>query len=412
MDSTTLNLYFTDKDAFRAELNMAIKKCKYNNEISDLINNLTHSLYELHFKHGVKGHVYCLYNEVYEHYGSNVYKLGKSQDVNQRLKSYTTSYIEPSVIEHESVELANYVLAENILFSILGKYRVKPNREFFDCHLDKIKHTISKIEKMFSGGTDIHFVGKILIDIRRELEQMINVNMITTYNKKSNYAYKNDICSKIKFYKLITSDDISESEYNKLSKCPETTDDAHRCEKYYYKQVLSVDEIKKEHFRKLHVFNNMNVLFNGGQFFEIESYDTYYNDYIMSVDNRQKQLKVVKHIIGYFNVDLKCLPPNKFTTKDVNKYHAFLISKDSFLEYIEKMDYIFKNRQILINCFKINTKQLNNYNNKKNIKKFLGIVNSILKHYGLTIALKKNNYRSKDDNKVKTTYSYYFTYIK
>ena len=43
----------------------------------------------------IDGYIYIVYNEVYQHYGINVFKIGKSKDVIARLNGYTTSYIKP-----------------------------------------------------------------------------------------------------------------------------------------------------------------------------------------------------------------------------------------------------------------------------------------------------------------------------
>ena len=42
------------------------------------------------------GYLYCLYNPAFKSFGENVYKLGRSGNLDNRLASYTTYYVEPS----------------------------------------------------------------------------------------------------------------------------------------------------------------------------------------------------------------------------------------------------------------------------------------------------------------------------
>ena len=48
------------------------------------------------------GYLYILWNPVYESYGPNVYKLGKTQNLNKRKSGYTTPYIEGSIYKYTS----------------------------------------------------------------------------------------------------------------------------------------------------------------------------------------------------------------------------------------------------------------------------------------------------------------------
>ena len=95
------------------------------------------------------GHIYCLYNESFNHHGTNIYKLGKAKNVKKRLAGYTTSYIKPSTIKLKTKKIHNYSLAEQYVFMKLNEYRVSQNREFFNCSLDLIKKVFCDAEKIF-----------------------------------------------------------------------------------------------------------------------------------------------------------------------------------------------------------------------------------------------------------------------
>jgi len=99
-----------------------------------------------------KGYLYCLYNEMFNFYGKNVYKLGETNNIKKRLNSYTTNYIKKSEIILLSKELPDKKLAEKILFSLLNNHRICKKREFFDCELEKIKEAINKVENIFDDN--------------------------------------------------------------------------------------------------------------------------------------------------------------------------------------------------------------------------------------------------------------------
>ena len=58
------------------------------------------------------GYIYILYNEMYKYYGDNVFKVGKSKDVIQRMSGYTTSYIKAVEIKFISGSCLDYSIAE------------------------------------------------------------------------------------------------------------------------------------------------------------------------------------------------------------------------------------------------------------------------------------------------------------
>ena len=93
------------------------------------------------------GHLYILYNPMYQFYGKNVYKLGKAINCQKRCHQYTTSYIEPPELKHCSERVPCYGLAERLLFQKLRKYRISSKREFFRCEIEIIVNHMNDVTK-------------------------------------------------------------------------------------------------------------------------------------------------------------------------------------------------------------------------------------------------------------------------
>jgi hypothetical protein len=94
------------------------------------------------------GFLYILYNELYKSYGPNVYKVGRSVNLKNRMNSYTTPFIDPSKYLYVSRKFDDSVKAERVLFYLLKVYRIRDQREFFDLALDSIITTIKRLENL------------------------------------------------------------------------------------------------------------------------------------------------------------------------------------------------------------------------------------------------------------------------
>lgn len=103
----------------------------------------------------VSGYLYVLYNEVFEkyatEYSSEVYKLGRTNNCETRIKHYTTSYVKASSFLYTSKKFDNCIQAERILFYLLRYYRIRDKREFFTIDLDTATRTIKQIESYTSS---------------------------------------------------------------------------------------------------------------------------------------------------------------------------------------------------------------------------------------------------------------------
>lgn len=82
---------------------------------------------------------------MYNFYGANCHKIGKSINTVNILLSFMTGYIQKSEIKL----LRNRHLAEIIMFKMLAQYRVVSNSEFVICDINFIKLTLMHVENLF-----------------------------------------------------------------------------------------------------------------------------------------------------------------------------------------------------------------------------------------------------------------------
>ncbi len=125
------------------------------------------------------GYLYCLYNPAFKSFGDNVYKLGRSGNLENRLASYTTYYVEPSrfifTTNDYERKFKDCIKAERVMFYILRKYRVNNKREFFRCDIDLIKETFERLCRFSNKMIDAMYrgvMGRIVpVDIIERIER-------------------------------------------------------------------------------------------------------------------------------------------------------------------------------------------------------------------------------------------------
>jgi hypothetical protein len=122
------------------------------------------------------GVLYCLHNIIYNYYGTNVFKLGKTYSVKIREDAYSTYYPELSTIMYESKQLRNLKLAESFLFAELYEYRLKYDREFFNCPLEIIKEKINHVTSLFDNFTDDDILLKLQQKQQKNLKEHIIIH--------------------------------------------------------------------------------------------------------------------------------------------------------------------------------------------------------------------------------------------
>jgi len=101
------------------------------------------------------GYIYILYNEVYNYYGDNVFKIGKTNNIEQRLTGYTTSYIKSCELKYLSTKCVNYSLCESVIFELISDNRIVYNREFFKIDKTEAINIIEDIIFKINNGIPI-----------------------------------------------------------------------------------------------------------------------------------------------------------------------------------------------------------------------------------------------------------------
>ena len=180
----------------------------------------------------LEGYIYCIYNTAFKIYGDNVYKLGRTINLKNRMNSYTTSFVEPCKYELTSKKLNDSVKAEKLLFNKLSECRVNSSREFFNCNLDTLTKIFTEIEDQVGCvGEKVvvkTVVNKVIV-IKPAKKKKIN-NIDKPIRKKDNIKSNHSctLCNKNyssyqslwihnkKFHKL--NEPIIENEKNKLQK--------------------------------------------------------------------------------------------------------------------------------------------------------------------------------------------------
>ena len=123
----------------------------------------------------VNGYIYILWNDMYKLYGDNVFKIGRTTDIQKRINCYTTVYIKPSEIKYISIKCDNYVLAEMLIFDFLKNNRIVNNREFFKINLNE---TIKIIEEVIYKINNMKDTINTKINILSMFENILQINYL------------------------------------------------------------------------------------------------------------------------------------------------------------------------------------------------------------------------------------------
>ena len=118
--------------------------------------------------------------EDYDINGEIYYKIGKTDDMNKRIKIYNTHSIHNKKVVHY-VELLCPLQLETCIRSMLYKYRFKNNKDFFKCSLTKIIKSF--VECMKSIKCVENYTGGNINN------DNINIYKITYYEQKLNEIY-------------------------------------------------------------------------------------------------------------------------------------------------------------------------------------------------------------------------------
>ena len=137
-----------------------------------------------------EGHIYIIFNEVFNYYGDNVFKLGKAMDIEKRLSGYTTSYIDNTEVKFLSELCCDYSLAELIIFDRLKSSRIKHNREFFKGNINDFILIIEDVVKKVNDKS---------ITVREKQLKKRHAQPLNDLQKTQSLAYAHEIVNMLGF---------------------------------------------------------------------------------------------------------------------------------------------------------------------------------------------------------------------
>ena len=99
------------------------------------------------YQHSIttKGYIYVLYNEMFNYYSPNCFKIGCTSDIQKRKNGYVTSYPGNIEIKYLSPSIDHYKSIEKLVHLNLSQFRLRDRREFFTCDLDHIIQVINDV---------------------------------------------------------------------------------------------------------------------------------------------------------------------------------------------------------------------------------------------------------------------------
>jgi hypothetical protein len=92
------------------------------------------------------GYIYIIQNEIYEHYGKNIYKIGKTKDIDKVKEELKTAYIKPTEIIYVSEYSFDYETVEAIIFLKMNDKRLSEESNFFKVeNIEEMKKMITEV---------------------------------------------------------------------------------------------------------------------------------------------------------------------------------------------------------------------------------------------------------------------------
>ncbi len=130
------------------------------------------------------GYLYVFYNESFLlSYGENVYKLGRTKNLNNRISTYNTSFIKDSKYLISSRLFNDSSKAEYILFFLLRKFRIRDKREFFNIDINILKTYFERLNNFSDKMIDYIYNKLNSIIIPQDFIQQLDKNNINIEDK-------------------------------------------------------------------------------------------------------------------------------------------------------------------------------------------------------------------------------------
>jgi len=317
-----------------------------------------------------EGYLYVLHNDLYKHYGENVNKFGNSSNLENRLSAYITPFLENSKYLLKSQKLFDKNLAEKILFEILDDKRISKDREFFRCDINKAKLHFAEVEKFFEDNNTKEKI--IIYAINKEKINNNKTGKLPKYTKNENINA------------ILNSQDIDIDKYNKLkeeSKKRRLNNDEiaeiNRCElKIKWKNANIDRDFLDNFYGKDYMIDNLRYIFDDTKI-DMNEIKKYVNDIIKNTIND----------LGFNFNDMENikLDATTFTNKLIELRRNCELFTNSY------------NILPLLNIDRSNILPILELEDKIDIKKYMGFINSILHRAGLVIKSKQKKF-SKNRN--------------
>lgn len=154
-ENNRIKIQLKDKSKLNNEDTSSTEESPESDKIISIVKNAVESK---------QGYVYVMYNEVYQYYGDDVYKIGRAKNCDKRINGYVTAYIHDPIVVYKSPLLPDCVLAESLVFKKLKFGRIKNNREFFQLNLEEIKKIIDEVSNLLLEYDDLSRIDTILFN--------------------------------------------------------------------------------------------------------------------------------------------------------------------------------------------------------------------------------------------------------
>jgi hypothetical protein len=131
----------------------------------------------------MEGYIYVFHVLDYQRDNQYIYKIGRTNDWNNRKNSYTTSYEDELILDYMSELLPNMIIVEKRIHERLDQYRKNKRREFFRAPIDEIKQVINE-EIIKSYFNLLPYDEYILNDNKKKNKLIIQLDNDIIYEKK------------------------------------------------------------------------------------------------------------------------------------------------------------------------------------------------------------------------------------
>jgi len=306
-----------------------------------------------------QGYIYCLYNICYSYISENMYKIGQTQNIKERLGSYNSIFIDKCENKY-IIEVNDKELGEKIIFIKLEKYRIMETRELFICDIEIIKKAFDKTKLLLENeGNNEEIFDYLEIDrkeIKRDnliyyLDNILQKILSEGLQKKKEFFDKTIIKEK----SLTMEDIIVKNSRDYKPKNIESIIDEipYKILEYWnIKQKNSLD-LKKYKTNKIEVIRELKK--NKGKISFVHPFEfDYYNKNVYRISYCVKDIK--RNLCTPFiylkvrefstsNIEECCILINKLLKDNIFCKNYYII--DNIDSFVERIKYLIKKKNII-----------------------------------------------------------------